>query len=90
MYVDLMRSTQAEARKHVLREEFTQALGLARDSNLYPASIFYRAWTTTTAYAPIDRDLIRLLYHPDVATGLSETQVRSLLPYIILELNIGS
>ncbi len=90
MYVDLVRTTQAEARRHLLREEFTQALGLARDSNLYPASIFYSLWTTTTEYAPIDRDLIRLLYHPDVATGLDESAVRTQLPDIILELNIGS
>lgn len=90
MYVDLVRTTQAEARKHLLREEFTQALGLARDSDLYPESIFYGPWTVTTTYAPIDRDLVKLLYHPDVATGLNETQVRSLLPDIILELNIGS
>lgn len=90
MYVDLVRTTQAEARRHLLREEFTQALGLARDSNLYPESIFYSPWTTTTEYAPIDRDLIRLLYHPDVATGLDESAVRAQLPDIILELNIGS
>ena len=71
MYVDIVRAEPA-AQKHLLREELTQSLGLAKDSPLYPKSIFQSAWTTTTTFEDIDKDLIRLLYHPQMQVGLSE------------------
>lgn len=82
MYVDIERAN-AIAQKHLLREELTQSLGLAQDSYLYPESIFYSAWTTTNEYARIDRDLIRLLYHPDMSIGLNENQVEEVLKDIL-------
>lgn len=90
MYVDIVRATQANARKHLLREEFTQSLGLARDSDKYPQSIFYGQWTTGTEYAPIDRDLIRLLYHPFMNTGFNENTTREVLKDLVKKLNIGA
>jgi len=63
MYVDLYRTTDKEAHKHLLREELTQSLGLLNDSYDYPESIFYQGWTTTTEFAPIDRELIDMLYN---------------------------
>ena len=63
MYVDLYRTTDKEAHKHLLREELTQSLGLLNDSYDYPESIFYQGWTTTTEYAPIDVELIDMLYN---------------------------
>ena len=63
MYVDLYRTTEQEAHKHLLREELTQSLGLVNDSWVYPKSIFYQGWTTTTEYLPIDRELIDILYN---------------------------
>jgi hypothetical protein len=83
MYVDIVRANAVE-QKHLLREELTQSLGLAKDSNKYPESIFYADWTTTNKYANIDRDLVRLLYHPEMAVGLTETQVEETLTEIIL------
>ena len=83
MYVDIVRA-EAAAQKHLLREELTQSLGLAKDSPLYPKSIFQSAWTTTNTYENIDRDLIRLLYHPQMEVGLKKTQVEELLTQIIL------
>ncbi len=88
MYVDIYRAHQPQVRKHLLREEFTQALGLARDSDKYPQSIFYGPWSTVTAYAPIDRDLIRLLYHPTMVTGLNEQAVRNLYKDLLKDLGI--
>ena len=90
MYVDIDRAKQAKERKHLLREEFTQSLGIARDSDKYPLSIFYGPWTTGTEYAPIDRDLIRLLYHPFMYTGLNETTTREVLKDLVKKLNIGA
>ncbi len=83
MYVDIYRAGPT-AQKHLLREELTQSLGLARDSYLYPESIFQAEWTTTTEYAKIDRDLIRLLYHPDMKTGLNAVQVEDVLTKILI------
>ena len=68
----------------MLREELTQSLGLARDSEEYLESIFQSAWTTTNEYAEIDRDLIRLLYHPDVNIGLNENQLDEVLREILI------
>ena len=82
MYVDIMRANSIE-QKHLLREEFTQSLGFARDSQLYMESIFQSDWTTTIEYAPIDKELIRLLYHPEMSIGLNELQVDNALREIL-------
>lgn len=63
MYVDLNRNDDKESHRHLLREELTQSLGLVNDSWAYPESIFYQGWTTTTEFAPIDRELIDMLYN---------------------------
>ena len=83
MYVDISRANLTE-QKHLLREELTQSLGLARDSQRYLESIFQSAWTSTTDYAEIDRDLIRLLYHPDLNIGLNENRVEEVLREILI------
>ena len=62
LYVDIYRANSQE-QKHLLREELTQSLGLYNDTYDYPESIFYQDWTTTTEYAPIDRELIDMLYN---------------------------
>ena len=82
MYVDIYRANLVE-QKHLLREELTQSLGLARDSKKYPESIFQSEWTSTNKYTLIDNDLIRLLYHPDMSVGLTETQVDEVLKEIL-------
>jgi hypothetical protein len=63
MYVDLQRNNNKVTQKHLLREELTQSLGLVNDSYKYPESIFYQGWTSTTEFAPIDRELIDMLYN---------------------------
>ena len=82
VYVDIIRANSIE-QKHLLREEFTQSLGFARDSQLYMESIFQSDWTTTIEYAPIDQDLIRLLYHPEMSVGLNELEVDNALREIL-------
>ncbi len=87
MYVDILRANLIE-QKHLLREELTQSLGLAKDSNLYTESIFQQAFSTkVTTFAEIDEDLIHLLYHPDMRTGLNESQVDGVLRSVLLEKN---
>lgn len=84
MYVDVYRSSPVE-QLHLLREELTQSLGLAKDSDLYPESIFQQDFSTkTTEYSQIDKDLIRLLYHKDMIVGADEAEIEIVLKDILL------
>ncbi len=82
MYVDT-ELIEEVFQLHLLREELTQSLGLAMDRIEFPESIFQTTWTSTTEYAEIDKELIRLLYHPDVTSGLNEEQLRKVLTEIL-------
>lgn len=67
------------ARNHIIREEVTQILGLMRDSYRYPESIFQQSWTLVDRYAPIDEDLIEMLYRPELPIGAAPAEaVRTL------------
>ena len=83
MYVETDRANSTEE-KNLLREELTQSLGLAKDSNRYPDSIFRADWSTTTEYSDIDKYLVRLLYHPSLQTGLNRSRCAEVLIEIIL------
>ena len=77
-----------EQRFSVLREEITQVTGLTRDSPLYPNSIFYDIPTDAgyaQEYSALDRELIKLLYHPLMEVGLDENEVDCTLRQILLE-----
>lgn len=84
MYVDTNRANDRE-QLHLLREEFTQSLGLGRDSGRYADSIFQQEWTSVTRYMEIDRDLIWLLYHPKMTSGLGSSSVLDILKEIFEE-----
>jgi len=60
MYVDTERA-DAAGQRHLLREELTQSLGLAKDSPKYPTRIFQPQWSTTSSFAEIIAELIKLL-----------------------------
>lgn len=79
MYVDVFEVVDQDAQRHLLREEFTQSLGLMNDSEENPSSIFFANWTTTTNYAPIDEEIIQLLYNTPIEAGMDGTQVDQVL-----------
>jgi len=83
MYVDIFRANE-QGQLHLLREELTQSLGLGQDSEKYLNSIFQINWTTTSSYSQIDKDIIRLLYHPNMKVGLNENEVDVLLRSILI------
>ena len=68
----------------LLRKLLTGAIGLTNQSYDYPQSVFYLGWTEVNSYHRIDRDLIRLLYHPDMNTGWSGEVLRNKLLNILL------
>ena len=61
-------------RDHTIREEITQALGLAQDSYTYPESIFHQEISTATEFSAIDRGVIEMLYRPEVVPGMNRDQ----------------
>jgi hypothetical protein len=70
--------------RHVIREELTQALGFGKDSPRYMESIFQSSFTTPTEYSAIDKELIKLLYHPQMSPGLLSAEVESVIARILL------
>jgi len=80
---DLLSPAQ---QRSVILEEITQSTGLTNDSPLEPNSIFYETANNpgyAPEYADIDRELIRLLYHPKMTVGLDKTQVDVVLRDIL-------
>jgi len=71
-FIDTDRIVDPVIRKHLLREELTQALGLGRDSYRYQNSIFQQDWTQVTEFSELDRTLIYLLYNPLIRPGMSD------------------
>lgn len=79
MYVDVIRLKAPDSRRHLLREELTQALGLMNDSERYRDSIFYQKWTRSNQYSEMDKQLIRLLYDPQIKAGMPPQKVNQIL-----------
>jgi len=86
MLVDNTRTSLSEQR-HLIREELTQSIGLARHSVRYKNSVFLRSGNSVTAYADIDRELVRLLYHPYMVVGVSAPGSTAILQNIYFEEN---
>ena len=66
-------------RRHLLREELTQSLGLMNDSDEYDDSIFYAPWSAVTTFSDIDKALIGMLYRPDIEVNMDAEEVAELL-----------
>jgi len=75
MYVDVTRVKELDCRKHLLREELTQMLGLMTDTNRYDDSIFYQQWTCGTDYSDIDRELIEIHLDQRVEAGMTSSDL---------------
>ena len=64
-----------EQRRHILREELTQSLGLPKDSHAYTDSIFQQSKEfSPTQYAFIDKEIIHILYDPSIRPGMNQQQ----------------
>jgi hypothetical protein len=51
---------------------------------MFPESIFQSSYTTPTQYADVDKEIIRLLYHPKISIGLRAEEVEAVLTDILL------
>ena len=63
VFIDTERTNSDISRKHLLREEVTQALGLRNDSYKYSDSMFYAKWKNITAYSNLDKEIIKYHYN---------------------------
>lgn len=77
--VDVTQAKSPEERRHILREELTQALGLTNDSDRYPESIFFNGESAVTSYTRLDKEIIRLLYSEKITAGMDATEVKEAL-----------
>ncbi len=66
-------------RSSLIREELTQAQGLMNDSHDHALSLFNDFQGFVPEYAPIDRQLIQMLYQPDIKPGMSRLEARAVL-----------
>jgi hypothetical protein len=62
VFVNTHRIENMVRKKHVLREELTQAFGFCHDSYKYPTSIFYELYSNVTSFSEIDKLVIARHY----------------------------
>lgn len=79
IFIDNHRLKAHDTQKHILREEFTQSLGLMNDSERYPNSIFYQKWSRTQSFSDLDREVISILYSEKIKAGLNEQETNIIL-----------
>ncbi len=79
MFVSTTLVDDAQLLKHIIREELTQAMGIFNDSFSYEDSLFYQGFSKTTEYAPIDIEVLELLYSPSILPGMNEDDVDRVL-----------
>ena len=68
--------------KSLIREELAQSLGLGKDSPLYTNSIFYETATDggfAESFSTLDKEIIRLLYHPSMRVQLNASEVETVI-----------
>lgn len=68
-------------RRHIIREELTQMLGLPNDSYRYPDSIFYQDYSTVTAFSSLDRFVIRTAHDDRLRFGMSRSEIEEALEW---------
>ncbi len=76
-----------EIQKSIILEEITQSIGLMNDSEKYSNSIFFEHQMNQDSiileYLPIDKDIIKLLYHPRMKPDLDSVQTEKVIKSIL-------
>jgi hypothetical protein len=76
-----------EMQKVAILEELIQSMGLFRDSESYPNSIFYQdkysAHLKTLTLSDMDKKLVQLLYNPKMKVGLNRDQTTDVIREIL-------
>ena len=76
-----------DVQESTILEEITQSLGLYFDSKKYETSVFYedkyKLEEEIKQYSQLDKDIIRLLYHPKMKSGLDASEVDNVIKRIL-------
>jgi len=84
VFIDNEKS-DSSAQTHFMRMMVTRSLGLTNTSYNYYESIFFGdSWQENKTYTKIDRDLIRLLYHPEMTAGIKGDTLKNTLLTILI------
>ena len=78
VYVDTERVTKRNLAKHLLREEFTQTLGLMNDMPTHSDSIFYNSYSETEVLSQLDKRLVCFLYSDKLKPGIGPSEIRKI------------
>jgi len=62
-FILIDKNQSNSVKKHLIREELAQALGLMNDSWKYEESIFYQGNNSVTEFSEMDKKMIALLYN---------------------------
>ncbi len=89
IFIDIEESL--EVQESTILEEMTQSIGLMNDSERYSNSIFYQHQIEdniiNNEYSKMDKDIIRLLYHPKMKPGLNSKQCEKVIKKILKNRN---
>lgn len=77
IFIDINESL--EVQKSAITEEISQSIGLSNDTKKHSNSIFYQNKSSdgilTTELSSLDKDIIQLLYNPNIKAGMNTKQV---------------
>ncbi len=83
MFIDTNQGTYSFS-TYLLRQMLTGSIGLTNRNYEYSESIFYSGQRVVNKYQQIDKDMIRLLYHPDMQTGWNAEVARTKVLNILM------
>ncbi len=87
VYIYIDEEDPINVQESTILEEITQSLGLANDPTTHPNSIFFENKSEESnimnEYSKIDRDVLRLLYHPKMRPGLNFKQAEKVIKRIL-------
>lgn len=85
IYIDPQDSM--EIQEGIILEEITQSIGLPNDPESHPNSVFYEHKSDgdfiIKEYSRLDKDVIKLLYHPRMKPGLNSKQAERMIKKIL-------
>lgn len=71
--------TTQEQRNHLIQEEFINMLGLCNDIDTSPQSIIFDGWSASQSLAPLDFEMLSLLYSRSLSPGMTMENARDIL-----------
>ena len=66
-------------RNSVIFEELYNGLGPVQDTDLRPDSVIYSEYSEPQALTPMDKLLLKLLYHPDIQCGMDSAACEAVI-----------